>query len=262
MSAFLYFVPTDKPSLAREDLDRLGLSYAVDAGNPMARGTRGPEGLTGLIFRGDGKNGGYDPACQAWRKGPKVDGETRYWVALPTNEPKPGPAELARPRQISGEPVRLRDGKDWIVPIARSFVRGSTLPKELALGEDGETWAPADLPEYMGLCRHAERFFAMWEEAASRESEDERGIRLDFKDGMAIVVEALRVNYRVGPAEVSMLRLCTDVEMFEVTRAICDLPAFERVLVDRAKKESASASSSTGDGSEATSPATCPPSAT
>jgi hypothetical protein len=240
---FLYFIPNHPGgNVTRADFEALGLGYALSVGDPDARVCRaGPEGLSGILavpspVPGSGVDRGpdslYEPAKQVWRKGPGG----KYWVGFYKNQP-PMPASLRREKLIEGEPTKLSGGGEWLVPIARSVVRGTTLPKAMVLGEDNETWEQKELEEYAHLCRDAER---AWE-VLSRTTTDEDGngvAKIGWQEGMRIAVSALSANYRVGPIEVAMLRL-TDGDMWEVLRSVCDVPALERVMAERAKKNSA-----------------------
>ena len=269
---FLYFIPKHpRATVTRADFEALGLGYALGVGDPDARkcgsGPGGDEGVIAVPAPAGGVRGPaslYEPAKQTWRKGPGGK-----WFVGFYKDQRPTPASLRREKLIEGEPVTFRDGSEWLVPIARSIVRGTTLPKELVLGEDNETWQLTELEEYLGLCRDAEKVWGLFmaaEAEAAAESETADGkaaVTIDQQEGMRICISALAVNYRVGPAEVSMLRP-TDGDMWSVLRAVCDVPAVERVLAEREKKtgESTAATSPTEGGPPATSAATCPPSGT
>lgn len=269
---FLYFIPHHAGgSVTRADFEALGLGYALGVGDPDARKitANGPGGQAGsLAVVQSNPDAGeacrvdtlYEPAKQVWRKGPSG----KYWVGY-CKDRRPTPAGLARAKLIDGEWTPLGQGggdQEWLIPVARSIVRGTTLPKGMVLGEDFETWAPAELPEFLELCNHAGR---AWEVLTGADVDVESGkitCHIPYADGMKICVAALAVNYRVGPIEVSMMGL-TNTDMWAVLRALCDVPMVERVLADRKKKEGAtSGSSPTGAGSPDSSPDTSPPSAT
>ena len=266
---FLYFIP-DHPRgvVTRADMEALGLAYALGEGDPDSRRLtgNGPEGRAGVVLTvpppaSAGPDARvdtlYEPGKQTWRKGPGG----KYWVGH-YNAKRPTPASVARPRMVEGEPTRFRDDREWLVPIARSIVRGSTLPKEIVLGEDLQTWEQRELPEYLQLCADAEKVFDVIAGAQPDEAGDVKW-SMDFAEAMRICVSALSVNYRVGPIEVSMLGMTND-DVWAVLRAVCDVPMVERVMAERQKKSPAEAagSSPTAAGSPGSSPATCPPSAT
>lgn len=240
MTQFLYFVPTDRPTLSPKDLGdhpaglRLGLGHLGLKADPLAKGCAGPGGKKGLVFAGDGSSAAYKPAEQEWVPGP--DG--RYYVGRLTSQPAPGPDELAKPRFVAGEPVEMGD-QTWTVPVCRSVVRGATLPQALALGPDGKSWTFKRLPEFAALCVAAERLWSEWRgsvAAAERATEDApaAGDGLPWDDVADYAVQAMGVNYRLGPVEVSMLGLLTTESAAAVCRAMIDVPALERVAAAQA----------------------------
>lgn len=245
MSSFLYFFP-DLPTLVtRRDFELRELGHALPpAGGPTSsRIDNGPGGTGGVLTTFVGAGGKeptlrFDSDNQDWRRGPGrwIEGkELVSHVGASRGEQRPTPATLARERFVAGETVRLRDGNDWTIPIARSVVRGSTLPKELVVGEDLKSWSSRDLPEYLSLCADAERVFT-WLHGGEPDAEGNVVVSIPYSEGMRIAVAALAVNYRVGPAEVDLLRLFSEPEMEAVLKAVCDFPAYEQMLQDRKKK--------------------------
>ncbi|HEV7301609.1 MAG TPA: hypothetical protein VGN72_19750 [Tepidisphaeraceae bacterium] len=279
---FLYFVPTRQKSLTKAKLAELGLGYAIDENTSIGNqdAPRGPGDQSGLIVSLPRKGGKasatlYKPDAQVWKPGP----EARYWVGLNKGE-RPGPDDLCRANLIGGEPVKLRDGRAWTVPIARSAVGGSTLPKELVLSDDGHAWVEADLAEYFALSNHAARLFPLFygiplvapasgdgaDGEADGEGESttatEEPPELPWQEATDMAVDAMAINYRLSRIEASMLRLFSTATVRDVLQALVDLPNFRRVMIDRRGNELASETSSIGDGSEATCPNTSPATAT
>ena len=265
---FLYFIPEHpRGVVTRADMEAAGLGHALGEGDPDSRKVTaaGPGGAPGFVVAVQPPADApadcrvdtlYEPAKQVWRKGPGGKYFVGHYKAR-----RPAPASLRRPKLIDGELTRFRDDREWLIPVARSIVRGSTLPKEMVLGEDLQTWEHRELPEFLSLCADAEKVFGVIAGAAPDEGGDVTWA-MDRSEAMRICVSALAVNYRVGPLEVSMLGL-TDGDVWQVLRAVCDVPMVERVLADRQKKSgAASGSSPTAAGSPGTSPDTCPPSAT
>ena len=255
-AGFLYFFVTDAQRVGPAEFEAAGLGHALTGEGPDCRQTTaGPDGRGGVVAVPSHPNAPpakFEKDKQTWRKLPTrwVEGkELTSYVGF-YNDRRPGPADLARKRQIAGEAVKLRDGNDYVVPIARSVVRGSTLPRELVLGDDCVTWQPQDLPEFFALCGAAEEAFRLFHDGEA-DADGNLQVSIPYDVGMRISVLALQANYRVGPVEVSMLRLFADEDMAKVMRAVCDLDAYEQVMESRAKKESASGSSSTAAGSEA-----------
>lgn len=242
MAGFLYFIPgVDK--LAPAQLPGLGLGH-VDAARGIMTGQvrGGPGGSNGLLLKANLADGRREPAvmykpdAQAWRKG--MDG--LYWVGS-WNDRRPEPEDLARERFIAGERLKLLDGREWTVPICRSIVRGSTLPKRLVLGEDCRSWEMRDLPEFAALCADAEQVFEAFRNA-KREDDGSSELSIKQQDAVRICIAALGVNYRVGPVEVDQLGLLTTDGVWSILRAIVDDFTVERVSAELQKKSSPSGS--------------------
>jgi hypothetical protein len=234
MPGFLYFLPSAGQTLSSDDLLRAGLGYAMPepaAFTPIQLGS-GPAGDSpGFLMSMDGPTPSprvlYRPAEQIWRKA----GGGAFWVGLWKDDPRPGPDDLARGQMISGEPIRLRDGNHWTIPICLSIVRGSTLPKALVLGEDGQTWQLEALPEFVALCKDAE---SVWE--AFRAAGD-GSVKMDAQAAPRIAADAMAVNYRIGPLEISLLKLWSSDMMWNVLKAIIDGYALTRMAREAAEKK-------------------------
>jgi hypothetical protein len=244
--SFLYFVPGGGDRLPPAELEKLGLGYALPAeGEPLGRKSSGPEGQVGFLF--DPTPGAETPPAflaegQTWRKGP----EGKYWVGF-NKATRPIEAVMRRPKFIGGEPVKLRDGGDWIIPVARSLVGGATLPRKPVLLDDCKTWRLETLPEFLGLCKAAERVFELMttkpgaEAPADPVQPEPVKFDMDYDEAMGIVVHAMSVNYRLTALELSLLELFTDVEIWAVFRALIDWNGFARMVAAQSKKPPASA---------------------
>jgi hypothetical protein len=116
MKSFLYFIPypPEKQSICPEDLKSAGLGYAMEEsrGFTAIATSAGPSDKSGILIGFVG-NDGAEPAiqyradAQQWKE--SADG--KFWVGLEKNSVL-GPTDLARKRQISGKPMKLRDGAD------------------------------------------------------------------------------------------------------------------------------------------------------
>lgn len=239
MGAFLYFLPAppDKQSVSPPDLTAAGLGYVMDEGRSFTAiaTSAGPNGGSGILIGFVGDDGGepalrFNADSQAWRK----SGDGKFWVGLQNDADKPGPNDLARKRVISGEPVKLRDGNEWIVPICLSIVRGSTLPQALVLGEDGQTWTLESLPEFVKLCKDAETVWAAFRQSTEK---GDGKVRMDGQESPRIAADALCVNYRIGPLEISLLKLWSTNEMWDVLKVIVDVGTIERLASEQAEKK-------------------------
>lgn len=231
MADFLYFLPLEANSLSPANVSAAGLDYASDGRGFLAVQTsKGPGDAQGFILAFDRADQQipdlkFNSAAQTWRKAKGG----KFWVGL-SKDDRPGPDDLARSRVISGEAVKLHDGNEWTIPICLSIVRGTTLPRALVLGQDGETWELATLPEFVRLCKDAA---TVWE--AFRTANDGT-VTMDGQEAPRIAADALAVNYRIGPMEISMLALWSSTDMWNVLKAIIDGYAVERIAKERAEK--------------------------
>ena len=234
MPQFLYFVPTSKPTLPAKELAAVGLGHLRIKGEPQGRRvTGGPGGKSGLIFAGDGSSASFS-ADQTWQAGP----DAAYFVAPPAGS-LPGPADLLAEKFVEGEPVAIGE-QSWTIPICRSVVRGATLPRAMVLGADAKSWEFRELPEFAALCRAAERVWTMWSETQAKAAATDQPAEtsLSWAEVAPIAVDALAVNYRVGPVEVSMLGLLTTQTMHDVLMAMIDYFELVRVNESTMQKKS------------------------
>lgn len=269
MPGFLYFLEGRGQNTKLADARLAGLGYAFAAVTPCPCQT-GPGGRSGVTIadpaRVDSARIKFVPAEQTWRKIPgQAEG---LWLGR-WNEDRIGPAELKRPDMLSGHPIKLLDGSEWIVPIARGHavedgdVRWfAMLPPALELDDSGQ-WVPGDvLPKY----RHLMEIAGRWSESrlqASRQARDilraagrsvdvddeepaEVELILDFQDYVAAAVAVLQTNYYVGAVELAAMQLLSDDLAEEVLNLLIDLPGMIEL-----QKKTASATPPTPDGSGA-----------
>ncbi|HET6441947.1 MAG TPA: hypothetical protein VFH53_06170 [Phycisphaerae bacterium] len=251
MGAILYFIP-GVTSAPIELVEKRGIVGIFDQGKApaFAGPITGPDGLSGMLVSTDVEGLRYSKASQTWVKATRGDFWIGYWTVLP-----PGPADLARKEMYFGHAVRLADGNDWIIPIARSFARGSSLPMSMSLSPDGK-WVGAPAPEYRALCEAAAEFadeiLAHVAPADDDDAPETFSFTVPYECDRA--VEALAVNYRLDRDEVAALALLRQTTADEIMRALIDWP----FVMATVKKNLQSASSNGGGGSPGTSPATAP----
>lgn len=228
----LYFLEDfPRGSIDAEQLAQVGLGYLYDPGEPAGIECRacatGPGGKRGLVVCVSGETCVYDPA-QTWAVAPGLT--TRIWVGYDPRAGKPGPAELARTRQVEGTALRLLDGKQWIVPraVAPLPERPITLPLRYELDGEGQ-WTGRPLERYRKLCEEAYRYWqsilAEATAAAGGKGQGTDGAQppLTVAEALELAAEALAVNYRVSRAEVSLLGLLGDDQLRAVLAALVDL---------------------------------------
>lgn len=226
MTRFLYYIPSGSP--CGEALVRgAGLWDRFESMPDHVSVGVGPDGAAGYVLSpAGGVMARYRPTTQAWSRSPCGT----WWLGYATDEVKPGPVDLVRRERVDGYGVRLGDEAEWTVPIARSVVHGTTtLPQALVLGPDGQLMSEV-LPRYLPLCADAGRLFELLGSAG------EGGGEVKVADAWGIAARALSVNYRVGPEEVSALRLLTTVNLWAVLKSLLDLPAAAAVEGELKKK--------------------------
>lgn len=236
-----YFVPGWQGATL-ERLATIGLGHAFDRPPVVGIAPRGPDGGQGVILTAEEVR----RAEWEWTRAPG-----RSWWVGTWGETQP--EGLARARQIAGHRVRLEDGHEWLVPVARSFAVGSVLPQRLVLGEDGKTWEGRPLARFVAISARAARVARVLFD----ELEEGEGPLVVLGEGADIAVEALAINYRIGPVEAAALGLLSEPAVFEVCKALVDWPTIERVLREREEAatgrvpfDGADAGPSTADGVE------------
>jgi len=238
---FCYFLPNIK-RVERAELAEFGLLDRLDANCHQRQAATGPTGSAGLVVSMSSALGYYRDR-QKWV--PSQCG--KYWIGY---EQPLTASDLARVEQLDGHSVRLEDGSDWLIPVARSFVNGCVLPQSLALGPDGSVVTEV-LPRYVAFSKRAE---SIWEnfiaDCKTQSGEPVETVEpsesFTVADYFNIAVEALALNYRVGPQEVSLLRLLTTANVLRIAQAIIDVPT----LLELSKKKGQSDEPQCSGGSE------------
>lgn len=219
---FQYFVPTDASFVALPQLVEAGLGYAFEGDPNQRRTSQGPSSEPGVVVSRSAKPG-YYPDRQTWRQIPGA----AAWVGVGDWNID----DLARQNMIDGDLV-----EGWVVPKARRFeaegddlVQRHLLPRRLTLTDDGY-WAPGEIKP---------RFRRLWELAVAWQAQMIDGAdagEAEVQDLDSAAIEALKVNYFVGPAEIDLLGIY-DVEFAQhVMHAVLDM----NTLADLVKKKAVS----------------------
>ncbi|HEX4793721.1 MAG TPA: hypothetical protein VH370_08020 [Humisphaera sp.] len=255
----LYFlVDHPKQIVTANDAIDWGLGHVCTPRSAVecTRDSNGPGGHGGVTTSIDFSGGRYRPEKQTWIAGP--DG--KWWVGY-INDERPGPDELARKKMYPGHAVELLDGNEWIIPTALALVPTVqiTLPAIYGM-QDGRIVSKIH-PRYRRLCERAFDAWLEWTGSKEPSKNDDEWI--------ALAIDALAVNYRVGPTEVAgLLNLIGSDEVLAIIRALLDINAVqaytrEQLAASQKKtpeqaKESPSPKSdaSTNSGVAASSPAT------
>jgi hypothetical protein len=253
MPGFLYYIPNGTAAFGPAEIKNHGLAYAL--AHPSVREVRGgPDGGDGVIVAEDGRvspgDHGFFKDRQEWRKIPG----SPAWVGMFTGR-QPVPEDLARSKQLPGHWVTLLDGQAWHCPAAKRWIEQEgelrwlcPLPQRARLGEDGR-WQSGDvIPQYAAVWGLARRWEAM-RVSAPIETTDGQNARqvFAFDDLLTGAVQALAVNYAIGPAEVDLLGLLSDETAVKILDALSDIPT--RIAWQKKSADAAPAGTTTGPGS-------------
>ena len=246
MSGLLYYLPNQTRAIKLPEVRALGLGYAFDSRMVACGVAKGPDDQQGAVI-GDDRHLelahiGYYPDRQRWLKIPKQDA----WVGL-TLHARPRPEELLRSRALRGHRVKLRDGQEWEIPVARALIEDAgellhrcELPAGTSLDADGN-WTRGALDEAEAqLWEIAQNWWAAYTAAirpatidpAEDDEETETpapvqsAVTFDFAGLNDAALTALAYNYRLGKAEVALLGLFDDQCAAEILKAVTDWPTF------------------------------------
>ena len=226
MSDFYYWIPIERSTNSAGLLARLrtdGLAYAIDERLTSRASDTGPDARRGVtVCRGGNEDGqlGWWPERQTWKRVPG----TELWCGMYTESP-PGPDDLRRAEQITGEWVKLDDGNRWLVPMARRWMDvdgelmwAHNLPRRLTLDDNGQWIAGGIKPRYQRLWDLATGY---WEAVISGMASEDGSYRFEV-DVDAVAIAALQVNYHVGPIELDMLGVFDEQARQRIIDALLD----------------------------------------
>jgi len=232
MGHFLYYIP-NVPAASEKDLAEAGAAHV----GPVKIGQidRGPDGNAGILLANAAANVRL-----------RVDAENTRWIAPAAGrkfaigyrpDDPPGPEELLRDDAIGGRPVRLADGNEWIVPVARF---ASAMPTtELGVvygvtdgGEPTSTIAAAQAELWDMAGELMEMLFA--EAALAEEQKNNADAKMGDEAmtperGIEIATAALAANYRVTEIEVRALEILSAAGVAEIHRTLIDLEGYVKL---------------------------------
>lgn len=236
MGGLLYFAAERRGRPTLDDLAAWGLGYAFDRQPTPCECRPGPGGGAGLVLADDRQVSriGYFPDGQQWRRIPR----TANYVGFVTEDP-PAPESLAKPTLVPGHRVRLRDGNDWMIPVARGtasqdggLVGCMALPTATDVDEETGEWRRGQVvPEHRDLWGMAQAWWdvllpAIATSAKARETGDpDPKIKLDFEIP-DVALAALATNYRVSAIEVALLGLFDETVEQAIANALVDWPTW------------------------------------
>lgn len=224
MAGFLYFVPGTGQT--KDSLREIGFDHAELAQVPGC-GVRGdcPGGATeGYVFTlrppthpdGVTPKCGYYPAVQTWVEthGGKM------WLGWETDR-APTPEDLQRKTTREGHGVKLHDGAEWLVPVFKSLMGGTTLPTIFGCDSVGLIVRDRVEPEFRRVWELTTRLH--------RTVRDFDGKRIAADDMIELLCSALAMNYRLSQWECLNLGLIADTNQEAIFAAIVDLPSIAAV---------------------------------
>jgi len=229
----IYFIPEvqgQQPFHARAKEIGLCIDPSAGVANVSAES---PSGEPGCVAGSPGtKHIGYHPEEQIWQKVAKG----AAWIGLQKGIPIM-PDTLERPEAINGHLVKLEDGNEWMIPVARWYSADGVrpgLPQVIALDENGEITSSVSA-----------RYEDFWERSIQiRDAylSVEEGDTLTVVQGFEFSCEAICLNYYIGSLEISVMKLLTDSVIFQIIQAVMDQPGLIEMISDSQKKTEESVS--------------------
>lgn len=243
MAGLLYYLPNEPRGIRIERIHELGLGYAFEDRRTPCGCQHGPDGGSGVVIADErcvpSHLVGYFPERQQWLK---IPGMVAYVGFYPADRPKP--ADLARTQQLRGHLVKLRDGQEYEIPVARALSEDNgellhycRLPAGTSIDEQGNWIRGALAPAEARLWEIAERFYLAFSTQFRTPADEEEQpaeapttITLDFAGENDAALAALAHNYRVGKAEVALLGLFDNQAIGGILQALIDWPTFIEFL--------------------------------
>lgn len=183
----------------------------------------GPNGLEGVHFRFAHD---HEPGYMSRPIGLKA-----HWVPLVKSgdlpagrafigwhdDDPPGPSDLARRKLEPGKPLRLHDGYDWLIPIAKQ------LPHVLRRDAEGKAVGSV-------ITRYRD-FYATALSAVNWFTEVGDGkVAVDMDLALPFAFDTLAINYRIVPEIVEELGLIRSDLLFEFPRIVIEWDALVATL--------------------------------
>jgi len=233
MAGFVYAVDNEDV-LSEKVITDAGLSNIFDGIDDISVSAyNGPGGGKCVLFMGAGGSSRkikYLPDEQKWVKSKNG----KYWIGFYKDDP-PTQSELARQKKLNGHSVKLTDGDQWQIPLARMAQGVSALPQSLILAADDQVQLD-EIETYSGFFLLATKLWDDFMIEAKAADDDELNLNLVARLKLAIM--ALNFNYHVGIDEINMLKLIDSENLGLIMGSIIDLPTiFKKIEQDNKKKE-------------------------
>jgi len=235
MAGLVYFC-AGRDTVREADLAALGLAGVFRGRGIHHRGCDNGRFGRGVTFQPAPPPRASWPTLGCWREGETAAERQQRWSPLAEGlwvgsyeSAPPMPDDLARPQRVEGHWVRLGDGQDWLVPVARMLNGGTRLPQALEIGADGAIVKGAVIAPYAEFSEHALAFWDMLEETS----------RYALLEWAPLAVEALAVNYHVSGRGLAHLGLLDTAVVEAVLDAVLDMPTLAAAMEGDQKKEGA-----------------------
>lgn len=211
MTQFMYCIPNEKAN-SKLDIERLfrkkGIEYAYKEGAKyqITPVNNTPADCPGLIVQADGSFSTcrYNPDEQEWGR---IEGTDCYVGKWKSDVFKP--EDLVRKETIEGYYLKLRDGNDWIIPVARfnmSEDNTGCLKHSLALDKNGKMIKGALPPRQEKLSEIAGDLLDKILNYSGK---------IDETYGENYPFDILSANYRIWKPEVALMQLWFFEDDFE-----------------------------------------------
>lgn len=217
----IYIVPK-KPS-SFKDFENMGLGYAFEKGGGFTvvelMPGKGPDGCSGFIVCRSMFSPSYKPSEQQWFKHHDLDGVWFGW------DQKPTPSQLRRPDAIKGHNVKLLDGNQWEIPVARKLARQNVLPHAADLDEEGKWIQGQVLAKFFKLDFIASDLYDRWAKS--------KGDTIDLPaDPLNMLSDIVSFNYFVGSRELAAMQVFQfDADfIWAALRLVIDLPGLDELV--------------------------------
>jgi hypothetical protein len=216
---FIYYVsPKDKSNVRREIK---GVLPALDGENLTMREVfAGPDSCSGLIF-GLMEIPKYIPKEQTWTHIESVKTEVfpdGFWIGY---DKLPKPPELERKNKISGHLVKLGDGNQWEIPVARLYTGEPMVSQVLKLDPSSGKMLMEIEGKYKRIWEIACEYYELRVGAYEANADN---FKYTFSDIFDLCAEIMGANYVIGKWEISLMGLVNTENLREILEALIDMP--------------------------------------
>lgn len=196
MVGLLLYFPGRTQPIPSGRTDRVPSGYGLEAMVEGATWSRSdanlgetPDGSNGQLLalaqgpEGNQARSGFDNDAQQWLKVKSREHDGSKWFGWWKDAP-PAPPDLARGEPGDGWPVKLGDGREWIIPVVQPGL--TTLSLSFRRGDDSK-WGGVPLARYEALIEET----AKWVQIITHDGD------VIFHEVVEYCTRVLLLNYRV-----------------------------------------------------------------